>query len=159
MKQDRFLIAIVAGILLLVVVAVVVVLTRAPGSEEYRADDTPEGVVHNYFLAIQREDFSKAYGYLSDELENKPTLEQFIQEAGSSGSNQEASLKIGAVSQSDGVTQVKITLTTYSAGGLFDSNRYSNDDIALLRQSDAGQWRLTQFPYPYWGWNWNQKPE
>lgn len=159
MKQDKFLIAIVAGILLLVVVAIVVVLTRAPGSEEYRADDTPAGVVHNYFLAIQRKDFSKAYGYLSDELENKPTLEQFIQDAGNNGSNQDASLKIGEVSQSDGVTQVEITLTTYYAGGLFDSNRSSIDDLALLRQDAAGRWKITQFPYPYWGWNWNQKPE
>ncbi|GAB4450951.1 MAG: hypothetical protein Kow0031_33470 [Anaerolineae bacterium] len=159
MKQDKFLIAIVAGVLLLVVVAIVVVLTRLPGNEDYRPDDTPEGVAHNYFLAIQRKEFNKAYGYLSDELENKPSLEQFVQEAGNTGSSQEASLKIGPVSQSDGVTQVEVTVTTYSSGGLLDSSRYSSDDIALLRQDSAGQWKITRFPYPYWGWSWNEKPE
>ena len=159
MKQDKFLIGIVAGILLLVVVSIVVVLTRAPGNEEYRAEDTPEGVVHNYFLAIQRKEFAKAHGYLSDDLANKPSLEQFIQEAGNYGSSQEASLKIGDVTQTDGVTQVAVTVTSYSGGGPFDSNRYSSDDVALLRQDAAGQWRITQFPYPYWAWGWNEPQE
>ena len=159
MKQDKFLIGIVVGILLLVVAALVVVLTRAPGNEDYRADDTPEGVVHNYFLALQRKDYNKAHGYLSDALENKPNLEQFTREAGNYSSHQEASLKIGEVTLSDDLAQVPVTVTTYNAGGIFDSSRYSSDETALLRQDAGGQWKLTQFPYPYWGWNWNEPPQ
>ena len=159
MKQDKFLIGIIAGILLLVVVAIVVVLSRAPGNEEYRTDDTPEGVVHNYFLALQRKDYNKAYGYLADDLENKPNMEQFTREAGNYGSSQEASLKIGEVNLTDGLAQVPVTVTTYNTGGIFDSNRYSSEDIALLRQDAGGQWKLTQFPYPYWGWSWNEQPQ
>jgi hypothetical protein len=39
-----------------VIVAISVVLIRGQ-TEEYVADDSPAGVVHNYFLAIQRQDY------------------------------------------------------------------------------------------------------
>jgi hypothetical protein len=158
MKQDKFLIAILIGIILLVVVTVVVVLTRAPGSEQYQPDDTPAGVVHNYFLAIQRKEYEKAFEYLSDELENKPDLDQFITDIGSNDSGQESALKLGDLSQSGQYTEVEIVITNYRAGSVFDNNRYSTSDAAILRQDNNGQWRLIQFPYPYWGWQWNEEP-
>ena len=75
MKQDRFLTGILVGIGLLVVVALVVFFTRK-NSQTYVPDDTPEGVVHNYVLAVLDKDYEKAYGYLA-ELKYKPTYEEF----------------------------------------------------------------------------------
>lgn len=49
---DRFLIVLVIGILLAVVITVVVASQR-PGRGAYQPDDTPEGVVFNYLLALQ----------------------------------------------------------------------------------------------------------
>ena len=40
----------------------------------YGSEDTPEGVVHNYVLAVINQDYQKAYGYLAD-LKNKPGYE------------------------------------------------------------------------------------
>jgi hypothetical protein len=76
MKQDRFLTGILIGIGVLVVVALVVFFTRQDTHNLHVSDDTPEGVVHNYVLAVLNKDYEKAYGYLAD-LEYKPTYEEF----------------------------------------------------------------------------------
>jgi len=160
MKNDRFLIGIVGGIVLLVIVAVIVVLMRGQ-AEEYIADDTPEGVVHNYFLALQRQDYDKAHGYLSDELKAKPDLDQFITSVGNFNNRSEDALKIGETTIDDDRAQVQVSITTYRNRGPFDlgSGSYTNWDTAHLRLSPDGQWKLIQFPYPYWGFDWNQPIE
>jgi len=158
-KQDKFLLAILAGIVVLVVAAVIAVKVRAPGSEQYLNQNTPAAVVHDYYLAIQRKDYEKAHSYLSDKLTNKPNLEQFIQTVGSAGGNTESTLKIGEVRTSDQHTQVDVSITTYQVGSVFDSSRYTSPDTALLQANSAGEWKLLQFPYPYWGWDWNQEKQ
>src|SRR5512134_2099174 len=75
MKQDRFLTGILVGIAVLVVIALAVFFIRKD-TQSYLSEDAPEGVVHNYVLAVLNDDYQKAYGYLAD-LENKPTYEQF----------------------------------------------------------------------------------
>ncbi|HSL44070.1 MAG TPA: hypothetical protein VK897_11605, partial [Anaerolineales bacterium] len=70
MKQDRFLTGILVGIAILVVVALAVFFLRRD-NQSYVSEDVPEGVVHNYVLAVINGDYQKAYGYLAD-LDNKP---------------------------------------------------------------------------------------
>lgn len=78
-KNDRFLIAIVAGAGLLLVAAFIFALLRP--EPDYRADDSPENVVHNYLLAIETRDYSRAYTYLSPYLQGyPPDLNTFIQD-------------------------------------------------------------------------------
>ena len=157
MKNDKFLIGIVIGIIVLIVVAVIVVLLRTPENEDYVADDNPARVVHNYFLAIQRKDYEKAYGYLSDDLQSKPTLDQFTREIDGQSRNTEASLSIGETRLGDAQTQVDVSITSYRPGGLFDSNSYTDRTTVFLRATDGGGvWKLIQFPYPYWGYNWDE---
>ena len=78
-STDRFLIGIVIGVVVLVIAAFgVAFLGPKPA---YQSDDTPEGVAHNYLLAIQREDYARAYGYLSPDLRGYPASdEQFIED-------------------------------------------------------------------------------
>src|SRR3972149_4478931 len=75
MKQDRFLTGILIGIGVLILLALGLFFTRQD-KREYIAEDVPEGVVHNYVLAILNKDYEKAYAYLAD-LEHKPTYEEF----------------------------------------------------------------------------------
>src|SRR5690242_10761462 len=75
MKQDKFLTGILIGIGLLIVLALALFFTRQ-GKTEYVADAAPEGVVHNYVVAVMDKDYEKAYTYLAD-LENKPSYEEF----------------------------------------------------------------------------------
>jgi hypothetical protein len=155
MKNDKFLIAILAGIVVLVAAAIIIVLARA-NAEEYTADDTPTGVVHNYFLAIQRKEYEKAYGYLSDELKSKPDLDDFIITVDNRGNYPETALKIGEATTSDTRAQVRVSLTTFNDSGLFDSRSYTNQDTVHLRADANGRWKIIQYVYPYWGYNWNE---
>ena len=75
MKQDKFLIGILVGILVLVAAAVGLFYTRQ-GGQGYVADDSPGGVVHNYVYAVQQEQYEKAYDFLGEGL-NKPTQSEF----------------------------------------------------------------------------------
>ena len=156
MKNDKFLIGIIIGIVILAVAAITIVLMRGQ-EEDYLADDTPTGVVHNYFLAIQREDYDKAYGYLSDEIKSKPDLNDFILVVDNYGNGSEASLTIGESSIDDNRAQVKVSITTYHGGGLFDRGSYATQDTVHLRATPAGDWKIIQFPYPYWGYYWNNE--
>ncbi len=155
MKSDKFLIGIVAGIGLLVVVAIVVVLTRGQ-MEDYVADDSPAGVSHNYFLAIQRQNYNKAYSYLADDIESKPNLDQFIITIDNFSNRAEASLQLGESSIDDNRARVEVSITTYRGGGPFDSGSYTNRDTAHLRRTADGHWKLIEFPHPYWGYDWNK---
>lgn len=62
-SSDKLLFAIVAGVILLVIIAFVVV-SRRP-SPEFQAQNTPEGVVHDYLLALQLGNYERAYSFLS----------------------------------------------------------------------------------------------
>ena len=158
MKGDKFLIGIVIGIVLLVVIALASVMVRGRGSEEYVADDTPAGVARNYFLAIQQRDFEKAYGYLSDTLESKPELDDFIREMDDAARNSEMTLQVGETRMGDATTQVDVTLTTYRVGGLFENSSYTNHDTVFLQATgDGSVWKITEFPYPYWGYYWDEE--
>ena len=77
-STDKFLIGIVAAIVLLIVVAFVVTLTL-PGLT-YQAEDTPEGVAQNYLVALQKEEYEQAYSYLSPSLDGYPaSAEEFAE--------------------------------------------------------------------------------
>jgi len=65
-SADRFLLAIIAGIVALVVAALALALMRTP--QGYLPDTTPGGVAHNYLLALKQRDSARAYGYLLPDL-------------------------------------------------------------------------------------------
>ncbi|UCB42015.1 MAG: hypothetical protein JSV77_05935 [Dehalococcoidales bacterium] len=62
--SNRFVIISGSAIGILVVVAVVLVLTVGGGSTTLLPEDTPEGVVQRFFLALEDEDYEEAYSYL-----------------------------------------------------------------------------------------------
>ncbi len=155
MKNDKFLIGIIIGIVVLVGLALTLVLVRGQ-KEEYVADDSPAGVVHNYFLAIQRKDYERAYSYLSDELQAKPDLDKFIQEVGNRYNSEEEALQIGETQLGNARSQVEVGLTTYRGGDIFDGGSYTRRENALLLANANNEWKLTYFPYPYWGYEWDQ---
>jgi len=70
-NTDKFLVGIVVGVVVLVATAFAVALLRPKPT--YQLEDTPKGVAHNYLLALQQEDYKRAYGYLSPTIEGYPT--------------------------------------------------------------------------------------
>lgn len=74
---DRFLMAIVAGILLVTAIALIVAM-RLPREPIYRSDDTPETVAYNYLLALQNGDYERAFNYLAPDLAGRPATPQAL---------------------------------------------------------------------------------
>jgi len=151
MKQDRFLTGILVGIGVLVVVALAVFFSRKD-LQTYVADDTPEGVVHNYVLAVLNKDYEKAYGYLA-ELKYKPTYEEFRRAFLNGKVNpQNQAVDIGASDIVGDTATVELQLITNSSDPF--STGYRNQQTAdLVRQE--GAWKLTLMPqYNFWGYNW-----
>lgn len=153
MKQDRFLLGILIFIGLLVVAALVLFFVRNE-KPAYGPEDTPEGVLYNYAVALQLHDYERAYGYLAQK-ENKPTYNAFHQafltrqlDTGTTA------LQIGNVQMlENGEAWVSVTIQ-FAGNGLLDNGWSNNDKGTLVRQN--GAWKITYLPNPYWGWDWYQ---
>jgi hypothetical protein len=156
MKQDRFLVGILVGIGVLVIVALALFFTRQD-KQEYVADDTPEGVVHNYALALYREDYEKAYAYLA-EVENKPTYNEFRQAFFNNYVDpSNAGLELGETEITGDEAYVTVYLI-YNPSDPFSSSYRGTETARLERQN--GEWKLLQMPYNFWSYDWYQpKPE
>ncbi len=154
MKQDRFLIGILVAIGLLVAVSLVLFFVRRDNLT-YGSEDSPAGVIRNYVIAIQQQDYERAYGYLADKA-NKPTFEQFRQAFISrqlipSG----AGMQIGDERPSGQEILVTVTIIHSSSGPFSDPYR-SPETAVVVNQN--GKYRISQMPYPYWGWDWYSEP-
>lgn len=153
MKQDRFLLGILIFIGLLVVAAVVLFFVRNE-TPAYGPEDTPQGVLYNYAVALQLNNYERAYSYLV-EKDNKPTYDNFRQafmtrqlDPGTSA------LQIGdAQTLENGEAWVNVTVQ-YAGNGVFNGGWSSSDRATLVKQN--GDWKITYLPNPYWGWDWYQ---
>ena len=150
MKQDRFLIGILIGIAALIVLALVVFFARQDNLV-YLPDETPEGVVQNYVVALHKRDFEKAYSYLAD-LPQKPTLEQFHQSfLNHSVDPANAGLEVGETEISGESASVSLGVM-YNPGDPFSSGYRNAEYAQLLRQN--GAWKIKQMPVNFWAYDW-----
>lgn len=152
---DKFLIAIVAGIVVLIVSAFAIALTRP--APTYKPDDTAENVAFNYLLALDQNDYPRAYGYLSLSVKGRPTsAEKFERDLGrirySFGPNENTSWSIESSHPVGNQVVVTVRRTTYSTG-LFASTYSSSFDMRLQREEDA--WKIVSSG-SYWSYCWDQ---
>ncbi len=153
MKNDKFLISIVITIVLLMLLATGVFLTRQ-NSQDYIAEDSPEGVVHNFVFAIQNDEYERAYGYLSDQ-EGKPSYSDF-QKWFRNDSHNDNGVQIqgSEVFQGDDTVQnalVDIRITQYSSEPF--NNSYRMNGVVELKMQE-GNWKIFSFPDRFWSWEW-----
>ena len=153
MRQDRFLMGILIGIGMLIVAALVVFFTRQ-NQAAYAAENTPDGVVHNYVLAILNKDYQRAYGYLAD-LDNKPTMAQFRQAFAVGRLNPaQNGIKIGKASITGEDASVEVDMV-YAPSDPFSSGYNNIGTAQLVRQN--GAWKISAMPaYNLWDYSWYQ---
>jgi hypothetical protein len=152
MKQDRFLLGILIGIGLLVVAAVGIFFVRRT-SLGYGPEDSPAGVLRNYIVAMEKNDYQRAYGYLAEDT-NKPTYDTFRQALLLHQINPEtASMSLGKTSISGDEALIDITIINSSGDPFNAPNR--NLDRGLLK-NQGGNWKIRTLPYPYFNWDWYQ---
>ncbi len=153
MRQDRFLTGILIGIALLIVAALAIFFTRH-NQVSYLPETTPDGVVHNYVLAVLQKDYQKAYGYLAD-MDNKPTFTEFRQSfALGRLSPADNGIKIGKASVTGSDATVEVSMV-YSPGDPFSSGYDNVGTAQLVRQ--GGAWKISSMPaYNLWDYSWYQ---
>lgn len=154
---DRFLIALVAGVVVLVGIVLAIALL-GPNQPSYQPDDTPEGVAHNYLLALQLEEYERAHGYLSPSLPgysaDVETFEHSVQNSRWSFGydDDDVSLAIEAVNVTGGRAEIVVRKTEFYRGGLFESGQYSNTFDMTLRREE-GTWKVVDSDR-YWANCW-----
>ena len=155
MKQDKFLTGILIGIGVLIVIALALFFTRKD-TKQYTTEDTPEGVVYNYVLAVFNRDYEKAYTYLAD-LKNKPTYEEFRKSFFNGNINPgQAGVDVGTVELNGDEAIVNLSLV-YAPSDPF-SGRSENIDRALVVKQN-GKWKISSMPpYSFWDYNWYTEP-
>jgi hypothetical protein len=137
-RTDKHLILIVVSALVLVVITLVVALTRPEPA--YREGDTPEGVAHNYLLALQQEDFERAFGYLSPSLDGHPEDADAFREDIRRYSwrfqvNEDTTLSIVSSKISGDEATVTVRETRFVVGDLFESSeRVRTFEIELAQK-------------------------
>lgn len=159
-QRDWFLVIIVVGIVLLVIAALVMATLRG-GRPVYQPDDTPAGVAFNYLLALQQQDYERAYRYLSPSLPGYPdSLEAFVSDitpAWRPFDQQDVALNVEATRLVGDTAIVTFRETVFRRGGLFNSGQYSNTFRMTLRREE-GTWKIVNSER-YWQWQWSQQPE
>ena len=155
MRQDRFLTGILIGIGVLIVAALAVFFIRRDG-QTYVAEGTPEGVVHNYVIAVLNKDYQKAYSYLAD-LDHKPTYEEFRSAFVTGALNPDSSgVDVGSseITGEDAYVEVAVI---YNPSDPFSTGYRDVQRAILVKQS--GAWKISSMPtYYLWGYNWYQEP-
>lgn len=148
--SDKFLIAIVIGAVLLVVLTFAVMLLRP--KPEYRPEDSPENIAHNYLLALQQGDYGRAYGYLSPSLLGMPAdVGEFIENIEDRSYyfrlDMDKSLQVesGVVISAERAS-VTVRETRFYSGGIFDSNQ-TTDTFKMSLKLEDGQWKIWDGDY------------
>lgn len=154
MKQDRFLTGILIGIGVLVIAALAVFFIRRD-TQTYVQEDTPEGVVHNYVVAILNKEYERAYGYLAD-LDNKPAYDEFRNSfvTGILGNPGNSAVDVGdsEVSGEDATVEVAMI---FNPSDPFSTGYRDVQNAILVKQ--GGDWKLSSMPtYYLWDFNWYQ---
>ncbi len=153
---DKVLIGIVAGIVLLIVVALVVTLTQPT----YQAENTPKGIAHNYLLALQKEEYERAYGYLSPALEGYPaSVEEFVEHIHDYPSRfrlgTDTTLSVGLARITGNSATVTVRKSRFRGGDLFDS-RQSTSVFKMELDLKDSEWKIVDSS-GYFARCWNQE--
>lgn len=151
MKRDRFLISILIGVGILAVLAIVRVLTYSPPKMDYGEETTPQGVVHNYLVALYRGEYEKAYSYLADK-EQKPSLEAFRRSFLMGMIDTKNTMaQVGKAEIIGKEARVEVNIL-YTSSDPF-SGSYNNIQYAFLIHQDEA-WKIESMPYPFWDSTW-----
>jgi hypothetical protein len=154
-SSNKFLIGIVIGAVLLISASIIIVLLKPEPT--YQPEDTPGGVAHNYLLALQNEDYDRAYTYLSSTLPGYPaTVSQFTESIEDYswyfqlGTDTTLAVDTEEITGSKAVILVRET--RFQNRGLFEnSTRISTFEMDLKKVGD--QWKIVDSDrYFVWCW-------
>jgi hypothetical protein len=145
--SNKWLIGGLVVVVALAVGAVVTALVTTRGGLDLFPEDSPEGAVQRYLLAVEKEEYSEAYGYLSSDLQSRCRVEDFAGRSHWPYTEEDQEMTLEKTQTFDGRAVVTATVTVFRPEVPFGASEYSYDRTFNLKLED-GQWRLT-VPYAY----------
>lgn len=147
-RSNKVLIGILIGIGLIVLAGfMIAVQWQEP---QYRPGESAEDVVYNYLLAVQKEDYQRAYGYLDPYAKDFPSrisFEQYNYKWMPSNRGR-GSFEIEIIEQDALAAKAVVHIVNTYGGSFFDTD-YSSSDYRIEMRKVRGNWRLTSFSRCY----------
>lgn len=138
-------------VIALVVAGVVVALVTTRGGVDLFPEDSPEGVVQRYLIALDDEEYQRAYDYLSSDVQRRCSLDEFLRSASTTAAR-EHRMTLEDTRILDDSALVTARVTVFDPGVPFGRSEYSYDRTFQLKLEE-GRWRLTwpgRFTWPEW---------
>lgn len=152
-SSTRWLLGFGIAIAVLVIVAVVLVLTMPAQEVQLFPEDTPEGTVQRYFLALQAEDYLKASGYVSPPPSERSLYEEMWGEPLIHlGEKTEFKVTLGKSVVKDNEATVDVVVDVFRPGGPFE-NPVRTQNITFFLKKEGTSWKITS-PWDIWWLFW-----
>ena len=148
-SSRRWLFTFGLAIGVLVIVTVVLVLTTSSrGDEPLLPEDTPEGTVQRFLLAVRDEDYLAADSYLSPAIDDKTTYDLRRNRAVRYGEEPGWRVTLGKSIVRDDEATVDITVSIFSPRGPFE-NSVRTHHVTFFLKKEGISWRITS-PVNLW---------
>jgi len=147
-SSSRLLLAFGVAIGVLVIVAVALVLTMPAPETRLLSEDTPEGIVQRYFLALEKGDYMTAYSYLSPPPSEKYPYDAWRSPLTSSGEKPEWKAMVVKSAVKDNEATVDVVVDVFRPGGPFD-NPVRTNQITFFLKKEGTSWKITS-PWDVW---------
>jgi len=149
--SSRFLLGF--GILIIVVVAVAVTLALIGGNEPVKLlpQDSPEGTVQRFLMAVKEQDYAKAYTFLSPQSEYLKTspYDDWVRSMQSMRGNSswKASIVNSTVRENDATVEVAVDV--FRPDGPL-ANPVNTNRVTFVLQKENGKWMINSPVDLYW---------
>lgn len=151
-SSSRLLLAFGVTIGVLVIAAIVLVFTLpGQGSASLLPENTPEGTVQRYLLALEAEDYQKAYSYTSFPS-GTPKYEEWRDTAIScreERGSKSMRVTLGKSKVTGDEATVNVVVDVFSPGVLFE-NPVRTQNITFFLKEKETSWKITSPTYVWW---------
>ena len=143
---DKYLVGIVIGSVVLVITSMLMVQSIPEPS--YKSELSPESIAHNYLLALQQDDYVRAYGYLSMHLDGYPETADEFEDLVLNNSwdfkvddDNNVQTEVIEVDIEDDRARITIRETIFYSGGIF-SDGYDSSTFRMMLRLDDEVWKI-----------------
>lgn len=150
-SSRRWLLIFTIVIGILVIATVSLVLLTKEKEVTLLPDNTPQGIVQRYLIAIQDEDYPKAYTYLHFEQSPKDiTYNEWLSSVSNYPISRSAwKATLGKTIQNGDNATVEVIIDTFRASGPF-GDVVSSHQVSFQLSKFDGKWLITSPTYIYW---------
>jgi hypothetical protein len=147
-SSHRWLLIFGVAIGVLVIVAIVLVVIMPAPEARLLSEDTPEGIVQRYFLALEAKDYVTAYSYLSPPPSEKYPYEEWSGPLTSPGEKPSFRVTLSKSAVKDNEATVDVTVDIFRPSGPFD-NPVRTNYVTFFLKKEGTAWKITS-PWDVW---------